>query len=102
MQFVAAKIGRQPVCHHRELQLAEDDLVCMKGCRLLRIKCGSGRIWITWPVRGEAILDSGQSVAVSTRGKICIWAFHASSVQVWEASKMALRGNIPAGFKFNR
>ena len=102
MQFVGAKIGKQTVFHHQELQLAADDLVCMKGRRLFRIKCGSGRIWITWPNQSEVILDSGQSVAVSTRGKICIWAFHDSSVQVWRGSKTELNGNVSAGFKFNR
>lgn len=102
MHFIPAKSEKQTMPHHRVLRLAADDLVCMKGRGLLRIQCGSGRVWITWPIQGDVILDSGQSVVVSTRGKVCIWAFHTSSVQVWEASGTGAGRRAFAGLAFNR
>ena len=55
------------------IKLRENQLFSVKG-KNIQIKCLYGVLWITWPHKTERILKSGQTLRVSSRGKICVVA----------------------------
>ncbi|MBU0991690.1 MAG: hypothetical protein KJ737_04265 [Proteobacteria bacterium] len=79
MKHLAFFKNRLTTEQSQAFHMAPDDLVSVKG-KGTRIKCNEGCIWITWPDREETVLNHGQSVMISTRGRICIWAFKDASV----------------------
>jgi hypothetical protein len=55
------------------IKLSENQIFCARG-RNIKIHCLYGDLWITWPKRGEITLKSGETVFISTMGKMCIAA----------------------------
>ncbi|MBW2406611.1 MAG: hypothetical protein JRF17_04520 [Deltaproteobacteria bacterium] len=55
------------------IKLFENQLFSVKG-KNIQINCSYVVLWITWPNRGERILEGGQSFRVSFNGKVFIVA----------------------------
>ncbi len=59
------------------IKLSENQLFSVKG-KNIQINCSYGVLWITWPKRGERILEGGQTFRVSSNGKVCIVALSSA------------------------
>ena len=55
------------------LRLSKNQLISIPGSNI-QIDCFSGSIWITWPKAMERTLSRGDTLKISTRGKVCILA----------------------------
>jgi hypothetical protein len=71
------------------IKLSEKQLFSVRG-KNIQINCLYGALWVTWPKKGERILKSGQTIRVSSKGKVCIVAlsnaFFQMSKRRWYAS----------------
>jgi hypothetical protein len=70
------------------MKLSENQVFSVRG-KNVQISCLYGDLWITWPKRGETILKSGQTILVSTTGKICIAALSDAFFQMRKKSWFA-------------
>ncbi len=55
------------------IKLSENQIFSVRG-KNIQINCSYGVLWVTWPKRGERILEGGQTFRVSSKGKVCIVA----------------------------
>jgi hypothetical protein len=69
--------------------LSKHQVISFRG-RNIRIECVSGAIWITWPEGPDDILKSGQTLTISSTGKICIMAFSNALVRIWKKDRAPL------------
>ncbi len=65
----------------KEFRLSKNQMVSMKG-RHIKIDCVYGALWVTWPDGSEAVLSSGESLSVTSKGKVCVVAFSESLFHV--------------------
>ena len=63
------------------INLTENQLFSVKG-KNIQIKCLYGVLWITWPYNAERILKGGQTLRVSSKGKVCIMALSNAYFQM--------------------
>jgi hypothetical protein len=63
------------------IKLSENQLFSVRG-KNIEIHCLYGDIWVTWPNKGERILNSGQTFRVSSKGKVCIVALSNSHFKI--------------------
>lgn len=63
-------------------RLSKNQLISVPGSNI-QIDCFSGSIWITWPKAMERTLSRGDTLKISTRGKVCILAFSDAAVQIF-------------------
>lgn len=75
--------------------LSKNQVVSFKG-KDIRVECVSGAIWVTWPEGPDEILKSGQSLTISSTGKICILAFSNALVRMWKKGRVPLSILQPA------
>lgn len=64
------------------VDVAENQVVSIKGQKNNNIRCLDGTVWVTWPPGKETTLRGGQSITVATTKKICIQAMSAAVVSV--------------------
>ena len=64
------------------VDVAENQVVSIKGRKNNNIRCLDGTVWVTWPPGKETTLQGGQSITVATTEKICIQAISAAVVSV--------------------
>jgi len=55
------------------IKLSENQIFSVRG-KNIQINCSYGVLWVTWPKKGERILEGGQTFRVSSKGKVCIVA----------------------------
>ena len=55
------------------IKLSKNQICSVRG-KNIQINCSYGVLWVTWPKRGERILEGGQALRVSSKGKVCIVA----------------------------
>lgn len=76
------------------ITLSKNQLFSARG-KNIQIDCLYGALWVTWPKRGEKIIKSGQTLRVSSKGKVCIVAFSKALFQIrkrrWHANGYADR-----------
>ena len=70
------------------IKLSENQLFSVRG-KNIEIHCLYGDIWVTWPNRGERILNSGQTFRVSSKGKVCIMALSNSHFKTRKRRRVA-------------
>jgi len=63
------------------IKLSESQLYPVRG-KNIEIHCLYGNLWVTWPNRGERILNGGQTFRVSSKGKVCIVALSNASFKI--------------------
>jgi len=63
-------------------RLSKNQLISVPGSNI-QIDCFSGSIWITWPKAMERTLSLGDTLKISTRGKVCILACSDAVVQIF-------------------
>ena len=63
------------------IKLSERQLLSVRG-KNIQIHCLYGDLWVTWPNRGERILNGGQTCRVSSRGKVCIMALSSAHIKI--------------------
>ena len=69
------KIKKGPV------RLSKNNVISFKA-KSINIDCLSGALWITWQNNSEKTLLSGQAIKVSSKGKVCIFAFSDSFLSI--------------------
>jgi len=74
----------------KQIKLSENQLISIKG-KNLKIDCLKGAVWVTAPQGFEQIIKKGQTISVSSRGKVCILAFSESYVQIHASGWLADR-----------
>jgi len=67
------------------LKLSKNQLISVPGGNM-QIDCFSGSIWITWPKAMEKTLSRGDTLKISTRGKVCILACSDAVVLIFATS----------------
>ena len=65
----------------KQIKLSQNQLVSIKG-KKIKIDCLQGAVWVTAPQGFEQTIKEGQTISVSSRGKVCILAFSKSYVQI--------------------
>ena len=63
------------------IKLSRGQLLSVRG-KNIQIHCLYGDLWVTWPNRGERILNGGQTFRVSSRGKVCIVALSSAHFKI--------------------
>jgi hypothetical protein len=77
----------------RRVELSENELISFSG-KNIQIDCMHGALWVTWPNGCERTLKEGQTISVSTKGKVCIQAFSKSLI--WIKSRYDLMKHLQA------
>ena len=76
------------------IKLSKNQLYAVRR-KNIEIHCLYGSLWVTWPNRGERILNGGQTFRVSSKGKVCIVAFSDASFKIsnrrWVANALTHR-----------
>ena len=65
------------------LRLSKNQLISLPGSNI-QIDCFSGSVWITWPKAMERTLSRGDTLKISTRGKVCILAGSDAVILIFE------------------
>ena len=70
--------------------MLQNDVISFKGKGIL-IMCLDGLLWITCVDGTEQMITKGQSILVSSTGKICVLAFLESMLQIESKQSVRLR-----------
>lgn len=65
----------------KRVELSENQLISLSKGNI-QIDCLHGAVWVTWPDGFERTIIEGQTITVSSKGKVCIQAFSKSIIRV--------------------
>lgn len=72
------------------LKLGINRVISARG-KTIRVHCIDGAVLVTWPLRQEQVLCTGQTILISPEGKVCILALTETSLQIQQSPWSLLR-----------